>query len=105
MYYCGYVRARDGKYLKIWTADVTSSGKNVLLQKTTKWENTDETSEEFRVVQATNIAVYDASLSSDRQVYVGDIEDIPYYEGSGDYAIVIMRYRSRSPQETIIIKQ
>ena len=105
MYYCGYVRAREGKYLKIWTADVTSSGNNVLLQKTTKWENTDETSEEFRVVQATNIAVYDASLSSDRQVYVGDIEDIPYYEGSGDYAIVIMRYRSRSPQETIIIKQ
>ncbi len=105
MYYCGYVRDREGKYLKIWTADITNSGKSVLIPKTTSWENTDETSEEYRVIQATNIAVYDPTLNSNEQVYVGDIEDIPYFEGNGDYAIVITRYRSRSPQETIIIKQ
>lgn len=104
MYYCGYVRNRDGKYLKIWTADMTNSGSNVSVSKTTSWKNDDTTSEEYRVVQATNIAVYDPSLNGGK-VYVGDIEDIPYYDGNGDYAVVIMRYRSRSPQEIIVIKQ
>lgn len=102
MYYCGYVRSREGKFLKIWTADMTSSGSNVVLQKETLWRNDDTTIEEYRVVQATNIAVYDST--GDGKVYVGDIEDIPYYEGNGKLAVVIMRYRSRSPQEVVIIK-
>ncbi|MCR4718673.1 MAG: hypothetical protein K5768_03480, partial [Firmicutes bacterium] len=105
MYYCGYVRDRDGKFLKIWTADVTNSGSNISLPKTTSWKNDDTTSEEYRVIQATNIAVYDPTLNGSGKVYVGDIEDIPYYEGNGKYTVVIMRYRSRSPQEIIVIKQ
>ena len=104
MYYCGYVRDREGKYLKIWTADMTNSGSNVSIAKTTAWKNDDTTSEEYRVIQATNIAVYDASLNGG-EVFVGDIEDIPYYDGNGNYAVVIMRYRSRSPQEIVVIKQ
>ena len=104
MYYCGFVRDRDGKYLKIWTADMTKSGSNVSVPKTTSWKNDDTTSEEYRVIQATNIAVYDPTISGGK-VFVGDIEDIPYYDGNGKYAVVIMRYRSRSPQEIIVIKQ
>ena len=103
MYYCGYVRDREGKFLKIWTADITKSGSNVVLPKTTSWKNDDVTSEEYRVVQATNIAVYDSEVSGGK-VYVGDIEDIPYYDGNGKYAVIIMRYRSRSPQEIVVIK-
>ena len=103
MYYCGYVRDRDGKFLKIWTADITNSGSNILLPRTTSWRNDDTTSEEYRVVQAVNIAVYDSSVDGGR-TYVGDIEDIPYYEGNGKYAVIIMRYRSRSPQEIVVIK-
>lgn len=105
MYYCGYVRSREGKFLKIWTADITTKGSNVSLPKTTLWKNSETTSEEYRVIQATNIAIYDHSLDANGRVYVGDIEDIPYYEGNGQYAVVIMRYRSRSPQEIVVIKQ
>ena len=104
MYYCGYVKDREGKYLKIWTADMTNSGSNVSVSKTTSWKNDDTTSEEYRVIQANNIAVYDSTLNGGK-VFVGDIEDIPYYDGNGKYAVVIMRYRSRSPQEIIVIKQ
>lgn len=103
MYYCGYVRDREGKFLKLWTADITKSGSNVVLPKTTSWKNDDVTSEEYRVVQAVNIAVYDSD-SNGGKVYVGDIEDIPYYDGNGEYAVIIMRYRSRSPQEIVVIK-
>ncbi|MCR4692909.1 MAG: hypothetical protein K5664_03415, partial [Firmicutes bacterium] len=105
MYYCGYVRSREGKFLKIWTADITTKGSNVSLPKTILWKNSETTSEEYRVIQATNIAIYDHSLDANGRVYVGDIEDIPYYEGNGQYAVVIMRYRSRSPQEIVVIKQ
>ena len=104
MYFCGYVRSREGKFLKIWTADITKSGSNVTLPRTIMWSNDDTSSEEYRVVQATNIAVYDSTLGSNGKTYVGDIENIPYFEGSGQYAVVIMRYRSRSPQEIIVIK-
>ena len=104
MYFCGYVRSREGKFLKIWTAGITQSGSNVSLPKTITWTNDDMSSEEYRVVQATNIAVYDSTLGTNGKTYVGDIENIPYFDGSGQYAIVIMRYRSRSPQEIIVIK-
>lgn len=104
MYYCGYVRSREGKFLKIWTADITTKGSNISLPNTILWKNSDTTSEEYRIIQATNIAVYDKSLGNNGKVYVGDIEDIPYYEGNGQYAVVIMRYRSRSPQEIVVIK-
>ena len=105
MYYCGYVRSREGKFLKIWTADITKKGANVSLPNTILWKNSDTTSEEYRIVQANNIAVYDPNLGTGGKVYVGDIEDIPYYEGNSKYAIVIARYRSRSPQEIVVIKQ
>lgn len=104
MYHCGYVRKREGKYLEIWTASLTKKGARQEITKSTSWTNTDNSNEEYRVIQAVDIAVYDSSRPKGKRVYVGDLEDIPYYEGQGQYAFVIERYRSRTPKELMVIK-
>lgn len=101
-YYSGYVMRREGKLIEILPFDLSASSQDagVFVPNIPDWSI-----ETRRVFQApTKISVYDPSLGTNGQVYIGDLEDIPTYEDGGHYVKVIVRYRSRSAQEMVVLK-
>ena len=101
-YYSGYVMRREGSLIEILPFDLSAGSQDagVFVPNIPDWSI-----ETRRVFQApTKISVYDPSLGSKAAVYIGDLEDIPTYEDGRSYVKVIVRYRSRSAQEMIVLK-
>jgi len=101
-YYSGYVMKREGRLIEILPFDLSATGQStgVDVPNIPDWSI-----ETRRVLQApSKISIYDPSLGDDASVYSGDLEDIPAYEDGGRYVKVIVRYRSRSAQEMIVLK-
>ena len=98
-YYCGYVMKREGRLMEILPFDLEGGSQSSAISVPYAPDFSIDTR---RVFMAPNkISVYDSSLG---KVYAGDLEDIPAYEDSGRLAKVIVRYRSRSAQEMIVLK-
>lgn len=101
-YYAGYVMRREGKLIEILPFDLNAGSQDT---GTPVSHTPDWSIETRRVFEAPNaISIYDPSLGADEAIYVGDLEDIPAYEDSGRYAKVIVRYRSRSAREMVVLK-
>ena len=101
-YYAGYVMQREGKLIEIlpFDLDAASQDAGVLVPNIPDWSI-----ETRRVFEAPGgISIYDPSLGSEEAIYVGDLEDIPTYDGGGRFVKVIVRYRSRSAREMIVLK-
>lgn len=101
-YYAGYAMRREGRIIEILPFDLTASSQDtgVAVPNIPDWDV-----ETRRVFQApTKIAIYDPSLGTKDSVYLGDLEDIPAYEDGGHLVKVIVRYRSRSAQEMVVLK-
>lgn len=100
-YYCGYVTRRDGSLIEILPFDKGAVEK-VGLDVPNRPDWADKTRELFSA--PSKISVYDPSLGAKDSVYAGDLEDIPAFEDGGIYAKVIVRCRSRSVQEMVVLK-
>ena len=101
-YYAGYVMQREGKLIEILPFDLSATGQStgVDVPNIPDWSI-----ETRRVLQApSKISIYDPSLGNNGSIYSGDMEDIPTYKDGAKYAKVIVRYRSRSAQEMIVLK-
>ena len=101
-YYSGYVIQREGRLIEILPFDLNANSQDsgVLVPNIPDWSI-----ETRRVFQApSKIMIYDPSLGVNGSVYIGDLEDIPTYEDGMNYVKVIVRYRSRSAQEMIVLK-
>lgn len=101
-YYAGYVMKREGRLIEILPFDLNAGSQD----SGTQVPNIPDWSiETRRVFEApTSISIYDPSLGPNESIYVGDLEDIPSYENGGHYAKVIVRYRSRSAREMVVLK-
>ena len=101
-YYAGYVMQREGKLIEILPFDLNAGSQDsgVDVSNIPDWSI-----ETRRVFEApSSISVYDPSLGGKESIYVGDLEDIPTYEDGNHYAKVIVRYRSRSAREMVVLK-
>ena len=101
-YYAGYVMKREGRLIEILPFDLSAGSQDsgVNVPNIPDWSI-----ETRRVFQApTKISIYDPSLGGSASIYAGDLEDIPTYEDGIKYTKVIVRYRSRSAQEMIVLK-
>lgn len=101
-YYSGYVMRREGRLIEILPFDLSAGSQStgISVPNIPDWSV-----ETRRVFQApTKISVYDPSLGTKGSVFIGDLEDIPAYEDGRQYVKVIVRYRSRSAQEMIVLK-
>lgn len=100
-YYSGYVTRREGTLIEILPFDIGAS-ESVGLDVPNRPNWADKSRDIFNA--SSKISIYDPSLGAKDAVYVGDLEDIPAYEDGGGYAKVIVRYRSRSVQEMVVLK-
>jgi len=104
-YYCGYVMRREGTLfdIRIFDLSATNQSTGVDVPAIPDWASFKD--DEKRLFTApSKISIYDPSIGENGTVYAGDLEDIPSYEDGGHYVKVIVRYRSRSPQEMIVLK-
>ena len=98
-YYCGYVMKREGRLMEILPFDLAGGSQSSAISVPYAPDFSIDTRRVF--IAPNKISIYDSSLG---EVYAGDLEDIPAYEDSGHVANVIVRYRSRSAQEMIVLK-